>query len=136
MSNVIRLTYDGKSLPRELQELKPRFLLEAIPEVQEAYLGFAAENGLGPSTNRRVQVALDEVLNNIARVAVQAMAGIFGGLQSLHTDSYDEALGTPAAPAARIAVAREPGIRSGRQPRHRSGAAGIRPSPWCWDRWS
>jgi len=44
-------------------------------------------------------------LNNIARVAVQAMAGIFGGLQSLHTDSYDEALGTPAAPAARIAVA-------------------------------
>jgi methylmalonyl-CoA mutase N-terminal domain/subunit len=44
-------------------------------------------------------------LNNIARVAVQAMAGIFGGLQSLHTDSYDEALGTPTAPAAQIAVA-------------------------------
>ncbi|HMN14383.1 MAG TPA: acyl-CoA mutase large subunit family protein [Bellilinea sp.] len=44
-------------------------------------------------------------LNNIARVAVQAMAGILGGLQSLHTDSYDEALGTPAESAARIAVA-------------------------------
>ncbi len=44
-------------------------------------------------------------LNNIARVAVQAMAGIFGGLQSLHTDSYDEALGTPTTPAAQIAVA-------------------------------
>ena len=35
MSNVIRLTYDGKSLPRELKELKPRFLLEAIPEILE-----------------------------------------------------------------------------------------------------
>ncbi len=44
-------------------------------------------------------------LNNIGRVAVQAMAGIFGGAQSLHTDSYDEALGTPTAPAAQIAVA-------------------------------
>ncbi len=44
-------------------------------------------------------------LNNIARVTVQAMAGIFGGLQSLHTDAYDEALGTPAESAARIAVA-------------------------------
>jgi methylmalonyl-CoA mutase N-terminal domain/subunit len=44
-------------------------------------------------------------LNNIARVAVQAMAGIFGGLQSLHTDSYDEALSTPTDAGARIAVA-------------------------------
>jgi methylmalonyl-CoA mutase N-terminal domain/subunit len=44
-------------------------------------------------------------LNNIARVAVQAMAGIFGGLQSLHTDSFDEAIGSPAEAAARVAVA-------------------------------
>ncbi|HJM50945.1 MAG TPA: acyl-CoA mutase large subunit family protein [Alphaproteobacteria bacterium] len=44
-------------------------------------------------------------LNNIARVAVQAMAGIFGGLQSMHTDAYDEAHGTPAEEAARVAVA-------------------------------
>lgn len=44
-------------------------------------------------------------LNNIARVAVQAMAGIFGGLQSLHTDSFDEALGIPTDASARIAVA-------------------------------
>lgn len=33
MANVIRLHYDGKTLPRELQRLKPAFLLEAIPEV-------------------------------------------------------------------------------------------------------
>jgi len=44
-------------------------------------------------------------LNNIARVTVHAMAGIFGGLQSLHTDSYDEAIGIPTEATARIAVA-------------------------------
>ncbi|TAK87423.1 MAG: methylmalonyl-CoA mutase [Betaproteobacteria bacterium] len=43
-------------------------------------------------------------LNNIARVTVQAMAGIFGGLQSLHTDSYDEALSCPTEAGARIAI--------------------------------
>ncbi|MBI2318421.1 MAG: acyl-CoA mutase large subunit family protein, partial [Betaproteobacteria bacterium] len=46
----------------------------------------------------------EQPLNNIVRVAVQSMAGIFGGLQSLHTDSYDEALSCPTAEAARIAV--------------------------------
>jgi len=35
---------------------------------------------------------------------VQGMAGVFGGLQSLHTDSYDEALGSPSEETARIAV--------------------------------
>lgn len=44
-------------------------------------------------------------LNNIARTAVQAMAGIFGGLQSLHTDAYDEVLSVPTEEAAKIAVA-------------------------------
>jgi methylmalonyl-CoA mutase N-terminal domain/subunit len=43
-------------------------------------------------------------LNNIARVAVQAMAGIFGGTQSLHTDSYDEALTTPTEAPSRVAI--------------------------------
>jgi methylmalonyl-CoA mutase, N-terminal domain len=38
-------------------------------------------------------------------VTIQAMAGIFGGLQSLHTDAYDEALATPSEFGARIAVA-------------------------------
>jgi len=43
-------------------------------------------------------------LNNIARVTTQAIAGILGGLQSLHTDSYDEVLSVPSEEAARIAV--------------------------------
>ena len=41
---------------------------------------------------------------NIARVALQALAGVFGGTQSLHTDSYDEALALPTEEAARVAL--------------------------------
>ena len=37
--------------------------------------------------------------NNIARVAIQALAGALGGTQSLHTDSYDEALALPTEEA-------------------------------------
>ncbi len=52
-----------------------------------------------------VDLTRQQPLNNIARVAVQAVAGIFGGLQSLHTDAYDEVLSVPTEEAARIAVA-------------------------------
>ena len=51
-----------------------------------------------------VDLTRQQPLNNIARVTAQAMAGIFGGLQSLHTDSYDEVLSVPAEDAARIAI--------------------------------
>ena len=43
-------------------------------------------------------------LNNISRTAIQAMAGIFGGLQSMHTDAHDEVLSVPTEAAARIAI--------------------------------
>jgi methylmalonyl-CoA mutase N-terminal domain/subunit len=43
-------------------------------------------------------------MNNIARVALQALAAVLGGTQSLHTDAYDEALALPTAEAARIAL--------------------------------
>lgn len=52
-----------------------------------------------------VDLTRQQPLNNVARVTAQAMAGIFGGLQSLHTDGYDEVFSTPTAEAARIAVA-------------------------------
>jgi methylmalonyl-CoA mutase N-terminal domain/subunit len=52
-----------------------------------------------------VDLTRQQPLNNIARVTVQAMAGIFGGLQSMHTDAYDEALSVPSADGARIAIA-------------------------------
>ena len=51
-----------------------------------------------------VDLTRQQPLNNIARTTVQAMAGMFGGLQSLHTDSYDEVLSTPTEEAARVAV--------------------------------
>jgi len=42
--------------------------------------------------------------NNIVRVAVQSMAAVMGGTQSLHTNGYDEALSLPTERAARIAL--------------------------------
>lgn len=42
--------------------------------------------------------------NNIIRVCIQAMAAVSGGTQSLHTNSYDEALCLPTEPAAKIAL--------------------------------
>jgi methylmalonyl-CoA mutase N-terminal domain/subunit len=52
-----------------------------------------------------VDLTRQQPLNNIARVTAQAMAGIFSGLQSMHTDAYDEAASSPTAEAARIAIA-------------------------------
>lgn len=52
-----------------------------------------------------VDLTRQQPLNNIVRVAVQAMAGVLGGLQSMHTDAYDEVLSSPVEEAARIAVA-------------------------------
>ena len=54
---------------------------------------------------------------NIARVAIEALAGVLGGTQSLHTDSYDEALALPTERAARIALRTQQVIA------HETGAA-------------
>jgi methylmalonyl-CoA mutase N-terminal domain/subunit len=43
-------------------------------------------------------------LNNVVRVAVQALAAVLGGTQSLHTNSYDEALGLPSEASALLAL--------------------------------
>ena len=43
-------------------------------------------------------------INNVVRVAVQAMAAVMGGTQSLHTNGYDEALSLPTEHAARLAL--------------------------------
>jgi methylmalonyl-CoA mutase N-terminal domain/subunit len=43
-------------------------------------------------------------LNNIVRVTIQALAGVLGGTQSLHTNSYDEALALPSEEAVRVAL--------------------------------
>jgi methylmalonyl-CoA mutase, N-terminal domain len=51
-----------------------------------------------------VSLTAQQPMNNIARVAIQALAAVLGGTQSLHTDSHDEALALPTAEAARIAL--------------------------------
>ncbi len=56
---------------------------------------------------------------NIARVAIQALAGAIGGTQSLHTDSFDEALALPTEKAARIA------LRTQQIVAHETGVANV-----------
>jgi methylmalonyl-CoA mutase N-terminal domain/subunit len=51
-----------------------------------------------------VSLTAQQPLNNITRVAIQALAGVLGGTQSLHTDAYDEALALPSDGAALIAL--------------------------------
>jgi methylmalonyl-CoA mutase N-terminal domain/subunit len=51
-----------------------------------------------------VSLTAQQPKNNIARVAIQALAAVLGGTQSLHTDAYDEALALPTEDAARIAL--------------------------------
>ncbi|MFB6300080.1 MAG: methylmalonyl-CoA mutase [Halobacteriales archaeon] len=43
-------------------------------------------------------------MNNVVRVTLQALAGVLGGTQSLHTNSYDEALALPSEQAVRVAL--------------------------------
>ena len=64
-----------------------------------------------------VSLTAQQPLNNIVRVALQALAGVLGGTQSLHTDAYDEALALPSDEAALIALRTQQIIA------HESGAA-------------
>jgi methylmalonyl-CoA mutase N-terminal domain/subunit len=58
-------------------------------------------------------------LNNVVRVAVQALAATLGGTQSLHTNGYDEALALPSAEAATLA------LRTQQILAYESGLAGV-----------
>jgi methylmalonyl-CoA mutase N-terminal domain/subunit len=65
-----------------------------------------------------VSLTAQQPLNNIVRTAIEALAGVLGGTQSLHTNSYDEALALPSEEAVRIAlrtqqvIAHETGVAS------------------------
>jgi methylmalonyl-CoA mutase N-terminal domain/subunit len=70
---------------------------------------FGAKNERSMLMRTHVQTAgcsltEQQPLNNIVRVAFQAMAGVLGGCQSLHTDSMDETLGLPTEAAVRVAL--------------------------------
>ncbi len=66
-----------------------------------------------------VSLTAQQPKNNIARVAIQALAAVLGGTQSLHTDSFDEALALPTEDAARIALRTQQIIA------YESGVAGV-----------
>jgi methylmalonyl-CoA mutase, N-terminal domain len=51
-----------------------------------------------------VSLTAQQPLNNITRTAIEALAGVLGGTQSLHTNSYDEALALPSEDAVRVAL--------------------------------
>jgi methylmalonyl-CoA mutase N-terminal domain/subunit len=51
-----------------------------------------------------VSLTAQQPLNNIVRTAVEALAGVLGGTQSLHTNSFDEALALPTERAVRVAL--------------------------------
>src|SRR6185369_10621238 len=64
-----------------------------------------------------VTLQAQQPLNNVVRVAVQALAAVLGGTQSLHTNGYDEALALPTEEAATLALRTQQIIA------HESGAA-------------
>ena len=66
-----------------------------------------------------VSLTAQQPLNNVARVAIQALAAVCGGTQSLHTNSYDEAIGLPTEESATIALRTQQIIA------HESGAADV-----------
>ena len=51
-----------------------------------------------------VSLTAQQPLNNIVRTAIEALAGVLGGTQSLHTNSFDEALALPTEGAVRVAL--------------------------------
>src|SRR4051812_36336955 len=51
-----------------------------------------------------VSLTAQQPMNNIVRTAIEALAGVLGGTQSLHTNSYDEALALPTERAVRVAL--------------------------------
>src|SRR6185312_10815423 len=69
-----------------------------------------------------VSLTAQQPLNNIVRTAIEALAGVLGGTQSLHTNSYDEALALPTEEAVRVAlrtqqiIAEETGVPSTADP--------------------
>ncbi len=69
-----------------------------------------------------VSLTAQQPLNNIVRTTIEAMAGVLGGTQSLHTNSYDEALALPTEEAVRVAlrtqqiIAQESGVTNTADP--------------------
>jgi len=84
---------------RAARRMWHRIMTERFGAQQEAskLLRFHTQTGGSTLTAQQPE-------NNIVRVAVQTMAAVMGGTQSLHTNGFDEAIGLPTERAARIAL--------------------------------
>ncbi len=121
------LEYVTRALERglELERFAPRlsFFFAANSEFFEEVAKFRAARRLwarlmhdrfgasGSSCRLRLHVqtagsalTAQQPLNNVVRVALQALSAVLGGTQSLHTNSYDEALNLPSEEAAKLAL--------------------------------
>jgi methylmalonyl-CoA mutase N-terminal domain/subunit len=122
------LTYVEQAIERglEVDEFAPRLsfffnaqidFFEEIAKLRAARRIWARElrDGFGARDPRSwlmrthvqtagVSLTAQQPLNNIARTAIEALAGVLGGTQSLHTNSYDEALALPTEDAVRVAL--------------------------------
>ena len=83
-----------------------------------------------------VSLTAQQPLNNIVRTAVEALAAVLGGTQSLHTNSYDEALALPTEEAVTIAlrtqqvIAHETGVANTADPLGAPTSSRRSPTRW------
>jgi methylmalonyl-CoA mutase, N-terminal domain len=84
---------------RAARRLWARIMSERFGATNERALALRFHAQTGGST-----LTAHQPENNIVRVAIQALSAVAGGAQSLHTNSYDEALALPSEHAARIAL--------------------------------
>jgi methylmalonyl-CoA mutase N-terminal domain/subunit len=96
---------------RAARRLWSKLLRERLGVTNERALALRFHAQTGGST-----LTAQQPENNIVRVAVQALSAVCGGAQSLHTNSFDEALALPTEHAARIA------LRTQQILRHEAGA--------------
>ena len=99
---------------RAARRLWARLLKERFGARESASLIWRAGAGSAGST-----LTAQQPENNIVRVALQALAGILGGVQSFHTAAYDEALALPSEHSALVA------LRTQQVLAHESGAAEV-----------
>ncbi|GGJ62688.1 methylmalonyl-CoA mutase [Deinococcus aquiradiocola] len=93
----------GMNFYTEVAKLRAARLLWA-----ELMAQFSPQNPLSSALRTHCQTSgwsltEQDPYNNVVRTAIEAMAAVFGGTQSLHTNSFDEAIGLPTETSARIA---------------------------------
>ncbi len=126
LSNALQYTRTAIDSGLEIDDFAPRmsFFFSSHNDIMEEVAKFRAARKLwyqlvnqefGPEKKKSSQLRFhtqtagvtltaQQPLNNAVRVAYQALSAVLGGTQSLHTNSFDEALGLPTAESAKIAL--------------------------------